>query len=464
MFRQWFRRSVAVDSARRIAVIGGGIAGLSAAWELRKAGAEVVLFEADSRPGGWIHTTEREGFLLEWGPHSVLPSSPELIRLASESGLGDQWESADRKARRRWVYRAGRPRALPSSPLTIPFSTALSPLGWLRVLSEPFRTAGGSEEESVQEFFRRRLGQEASEILADAMVAGISGGVPEDLEMASFAPAVLKMEQEKGSLFRGLISKSSPEGVPFRGTGTLRSGMQSLPNALAKGLAESYQGSVTVTDLYLENERWNLRLEGPYQGDTSGFDGVILAVPASVSAKLLRPDNIRLSRLLGSISYASMVLVQIAYDASKCSLKPDGFGFLVPRQQSLEILGAIWSSSVFPWRTPAGRDLATVFMGGTRDPELGSQTDSEILHRALGDMTKVHGEGFSADWCEVGRAPAAIPQAQRGHGRKVKALRYESSLLPGLELAGGYLDGISLENCARSGSEAAARVLRDTIR
>ncbi len=450
---------MATDTPRRIAVIGGGIAGLSAAWGLRKAGAEVVLFEADSRPGGWIHTTEREGFLLEWGPHSVLPSSPELIRLAVESGVGDQWESADRKARRRYVYRAGRPRALPSSPLTIPFSRALSPFGWLRVLTEPFRAAGGIEEESVQQFFRRRLGQEASEILADAMVAGISGGVPEDLEMASFAPAVLKMEKEKGSLFRGLISKSRPEGVPFRGTGTLRSGMQSLPNALANGLSESYQGSVTVTDLYRKAGCWNLQLEGPYKGDTSGFDGVILAVPAHVSAKLLRRNNLRLSHLLGSISYASMVLVQIAYDASKCSLRPDGFGFLVPRQQSVGILGSIWSSSIFPWRAPAGRDLATVFMGGTRDPQIGSHTDEEIRQRALVDMMKIHGDGFSADWCEVGRAPAAIPQAQRGHGRKVRALRYESSLLPGLELAGGYLDGISLENCARSGSEAAARLL-----
>jgi oxygen-dependent protoporphyrinogen oxidase len=452
---------VASDSRRRIAVIGGGIAGLSAAWRLRESSADVVLFEASPRPGGWIRTTERDGYLLEWGPHSVLPSSPNLISLAQEAGVADQWESADSKARRRYVYRAGRPRALPTSPFGIPFSTALSFGGWLRVLTEPFRSAGGAEGETVKDFFHRRLGREAAAILADAMVAGISGGVPEELEMASFAPAVTEMEKTHGSLFRGLISRSRPEGVPFRGTGTLRSGMQSLPEALARGLGEAYQGSVTVTEMYRREDGWNLSVEGAYDGDTEGFDGVILAVPSGVSAKLVRPHNLRLSDLLGSISYASMVLVQIAYDASKCHFKPNGFGFLVPRQQSLEILGAIWSSSIFPWRTPAGHDLATVFMGGTRDPRLGEEDDSRILETALADLNQVHGSRFSADWCEIGRAPRAIPQAGKGHGRKVYAMQRECSQLAGVELAGGYLDGISLENCARSGLLAAERILQE---
>lgn len=450
---------MASEPRRRVAVIGGGIAGLSAAWRLRQAGVEVVLFESSSRPGGWIHTTERDGYLLEWGPHSVLPSSPHLIRLAEEAGIAESWASASKGARRRYVYRAGKARALPSSPFGIPFSSALTPRGWLRVLTEPFRGSRGSEEESVADFFRRRLGPESARILAEAMVAGISGGVPEDLEMASFAPAVAEMERTHGSLFRGLISRSRPQGVPFRGTGTLKSGMQSLPEALARGLGEAYQGSNTVTDLYRKNDRWNLSLDGAYSGDTAGFDGVILAVPSTVSAKLVRPLHGRLSGLLESISYASMVLVQIAYDASQCQFKPNGFGFLVPRQQSLGILGAIWSSTIFPWRAPAGRDLATVFMGGTRDPRLGEREDGEILEGAISDMARVHGQGFSADWCEVGRAPRAIPQAQKGHGRKVYALRMESSQLDGVELAGGYLDGISLENCARSGQLAAERIL-----
>ena len=229
--------------------------------------------------------------MLEWGPHSVLPSSPRLIQLAEEAGISDSWTSAAGAARRRYVYRAGKARALPGSPFGIPFSTALSPLGWLRVLSEPFRSNGGSEEESVKDFFQRRLGAEAARILADAMVAGISGGVPEDLEMASFAPAVAEMERKHGSLFKGLISRSRPKGVPFRGTGTLKSGMQSLPEALARGLGEAYQGSNTVTEMYRENHRWNLSVEGAYSGDTAGFDGVILATPSAVSAKLARPHN-----------------------------------------------------------------------------------------------------------------------------------------------------------------------------
>ena len=432
---------------------------MSAAWRLKQAGIETVLFESSPRPGGWVHTTEKDGFLLEWGPHSVLPGSSTLIELAAAVGLTEQWESADSRARRRYIYRSGQPRALPQSPLGIPFSTALSPKGWLRVATEPFRSTAGSPEESVQSFFRRRLGREASEILADAMVAGISGGIPEDLEMESFAPAVAEMEQKYGSLLRGLMGRRRPEGVPFKGTGTLRKGMQSLPEALASELSDTYQGRNTVTDLYRSNDAWSLKVSGAYKGDTDRFDAVILATPAEITARLVRSQSIRLEQLLGSISYASMVLVQIAYDASKCHFKPDGFGFLVPRGQGLQILGSIWSSTVFPWRAPAGKALATVFMGGVRQPALGELRKSDIVEIALADMARVHGSGFVADWSEVGLAPSAIPQQKRGHSRKVAAIRKVCAEIPGVEVVGGFIDGISLENCARSGFQAADRVI-----
>ncbi len=451
------------DTSRRVAVIGGGITGLSAAWRLKQAGVEVVLFESAPRPGGWIHTTRRDGFILEWGPHSVLPGSPVLIQLANDAGLTDDWTSADRKARRRYIFRAGKLRALPQSPFGIPFSSALSPAGWLRVATEPFRSVGGVSEESVQSFFHRRLGKEASEILADAMVAGISGGVPEELEMESFAPGIVEMERKKGSLLRGLISRPRDEGVPFRGTGSLQTGMQSLPESLARELGDCYQGNNTVIDLFRRNGSWCLEIKGAYAGDTAGFDAVILALPSSPAAKLIRAQNVRLEQLLGSISYASMVVVQIAYDASKCQSQPDGFGFLVPRGQSLRILGSIWSSSVFPWRAPQGLDLATVFMGGVRDPRLCIQNEEAIVEHAVRDMVCVHGTGFSPEWCQVGLAPAAIPQHQRGHRRKVAAIRQICAQIPGFELAGGFVDGISLENCALSGQNAAARILAQCV-
>ena len=149
------------------------------------------------------------------------------------------------------------------------------------------------------------------------------------------------MEQKYGSLLRGLMARRRPEGVPFKGTGTLRNGMQSLPEALVNELNDTYQGRNTVTDLYRSNDAWSLKIKGPYKGDTDQFDAVILATPAEITARLVRSQSLRLEQLLGSISYASMVLVQIAYDASKCHLKPDGFGFLVPRGQGLQILNQL---------------------------------------------------------------------------------------------------------------------------
>ena len=449
------------DRALKVAVIGGGITGLAAAWKLKSEGVHVQLFEPGSRPGGWVHSTERDGCLLEWGPHSVLPRSPNLIQLAREVGLHETWVSADSKAKKRYVYRAGRLRSLPTSPLGIPFSRALSPFGWWRVLMEPFQSAQEIPEESVKEFFHRRLGKEAAHILADSMVAGISGGIPESLELESFAPKVKQMERDHGSLFSGILRSSPVGGVPFKGTGTLRGGMQSLTDALARDLGDRYQGSVPVTDLYRSGSVWNLAVEGAYQGDTSGFDAVILASPAAQAARILSSQSSHLCGLLDTISYAPMVLVQIAYAPSESRFSPDGFGFLVPRGQGMGILGAIWSSTIFPWRSPSGTALATVFMGGVRDPEVVDRTDEEIRLQALESLKHVYGEAFRPQWIEIKRAKAAIPQQQRGHSRKVAAIRHSLLQLPGVELAGGYLDGISLENCATSGIEAASRILQN---
>ncbi|MAW77719.1 MAG: protoporphyrinogen oxidase [Planctomycetes bacterium] len=447
------------DRGYSIAVIGGGITGLAAAMQARQSGAEVHLFESSSRPGGWIRTTHEDDWILEWGPHSVLPTSPTLIRLAEQVGLGDSWRSARKNASKRYIWRDNSLRALPSNPLLIPFSRALSPLGWARLVAEPLIGRGGDEEESVRSFFRRRFGVEACRYLADAMVAGICGGIPEQLELNSFSPRLKEWEQRYGSVLMGFLRSPRPTGVPFQGTGTLQQGMESLPSALALELGDRFHPDTPVTAVERSKNGWKLFLDGAYPTDTIQVDGVIMALPAFVAGRLLTPCFPRVAEALNQIPYASMTLVQIGYDPESCSKRPDGFGFLVPRDQGLPILGTIWSSSIFPWRAPDTKSLATIFLGGTRDPGVVDESDRLLVDRAISALQSVHGQGLIPVMTAVGKATAAIPQQCLGHGKRVTTIRSELLSHPELVVAGGYMDGISLESCARSGEDAALQVV-----
>lgn len=447
------------DRGLSIGVVGAGITGLTAATIARQSGAQVHLFEASSRPGGWVRTTHEDDWVLEWGPHSILPSSPTLIRLAHETGLSDSWRSAEKEAKKRFIWRDNSLRALPAGPLQIPFSRALSPLGWARCLMEPCIRRGGDEEESVRDFFFRRFGSEASRYLADAMVAGISGGFPEQLELNSFAPRLREWEQRYGSVILGLLRSVRPEGVPFVGTGTLRGGMESLPKALATDLEGDLHLETPVVGMEKSGSGWKLFTEGAYPSDTVSVDGLILALPAKAAAHLLTETSLSASNYLNLVPYASMTLVQIGYDPSSCRNNPRGFGYLVPRNQGLDVLGTIWSSTIFPWRAPQDCSLSTTFVGGMRDPDAMDLSDQEILDRCLFTMEKIHGPGLNLLMTKVGKAPAAIPQLCKGHGKRVRLIRQELASYPEMAIAGGYMDGISLESCARSGEDAAIQVV-----
>ena len=446
------------EGPAKIAVIGAGISGLSAAIHARELGADVHLFEASPRVGGWIRTSRSDSWTLEWGPNSILPSSHCLIDLARRVGLESQWQNAERCARKRFIWKDGALRALPTSPLTIPFSRALSPAGWCRFLMEPWIGRGGCEEESVSTFFRRRFGSEAARVLADVMVSGVSGGRAEWLEIDSFQPKLPQWEKQYGSVISGLLRSRSAPSAPLRRTATLAEGLEQLPRALAVELADRCHLESPVVALEPLNGGWRLQQGGAYSSDTVDVDGVILAIPATPAATLLHPLSSRAGQILQSIPYASLTVVQIGYDASKCRVRPEGFGFLVPSSESLGILGTIWSSSLFPSRCPAGASLATVFMGGSRHPEQIDESDSMLQDRAIGALRTAQGIDLDPHMVQLRRAPRSIPQPHRGHRRKVAALRDELKRWPALAMAGSHLDGLSLESCARSGRDAAYQV------
>ncbi|MGE4620410.1 MAG: protoporphyrinogen oxidase, partial [Planctomycetota bacterium] len=406
-----------------------------------------------------VCSSDLDDWILEWGPHSVLPSSSTLFRLASQVGLDDCWKGAERSARKRYIWRDQQLRALPSGPFSIPFSRALSPLGWGRFVAEPLISKANVAEESVGQFFRRRFGAEASKYLADAMVAGISGGIPEQLELESFAPRLKEWEQNYGSVLLGLLRSSRSTGTPFQGIGTLEGGMESLPRALANELGEAFHAESPVVAVEPSATGWKLSIGGAYESGTVEVDGLILALPAAPASRLLKATHPRAAELLKQQVYASMTIVQIGYGPHSGYKEPQGFGFLVPRDQDLSILGTIWSSSIFPWRAPDQHSLATVFLGGTRDPESVDESEQKLIDRAVSTLEKVHGSELSPSMVALRKAPMAIPQLGIGHAKRVAEIRSELQSDPRLVVAGGFMDGISLENCARSGQDAAVQVV-----
>jgi oxygen-dependent protoporphyrinogen oxidase len=458
----------------QVAVIGGGIAGLSAAEAIRRraeeAGrpVEVTVLEAADRPGGKITTQRSEGFVVESGPHGFLDKEPAVLALIERLGLQSALLRADEAAERRYVFRQGRLRALPKSPPGF-LSSGLLPFGqMLRVLGEPWVARRGPEvaEESVFDFARRRIGHGAAEVLVDAMVSGIYAGDPRRLSVDAAFPALPELEKKHGSLIRGQIAlarekKGGSMGGPRGTMHSFKDGLGTLIAALA-GRAELRTG--------FRVERLERRAEGGFRllgpGGSLEADRVVATAPAYETAALVAPFAEDAARGLAAIPYAAVAVVVQAFDAAALGRPLDGFGFLVPDVAGRRILGSIWASSVFPPHAPPGAVMLRTILGGVRHPEHAEGTDEEIGGRALGELVGVMGLPATArpqnQW--VLRWPRAIPQYEIGHAARVEAARTAEERLPGLYLGGNALQGVALIQCVLDAERLSRRLVEDLER
>lgn len=408
--------------AVKIAVLGGGVSGLTAAHRLRRQ-AEVVVFEARDRPGGNIRTDEIDGCQVEWGPNGFLDSSPETLELVARLGLTDRLLPARSQAARRFIYRQGRLRELPAKPRAFLTSDILPLGGRLRALLEPFARAPPETEETIYDFAHRRLGRSAAQILVDAMVTGIFAGDPRRLEIGAALPKLKAMEQAHGSLLRAAKGR----GVGPAGTLTsFGGGMEVLICALAADL-----------DLRTGNELSSL---------PSGFDRIVCALPARRAADLVEG---RLARLLREIPMAPVAVLALVFD--QLPQVPDAFGFLVPRGQGLRILGTLYDSSVFAGRAPEGRRLVRVMIGGRRDPGAVDLDDGALLDLAARDLEQAWGAFPPPRSHAVFRHRLGIPQYELGHRARLEEIH--ALCPPQLHLIGSSYHGVSLNSCIQEALE-----------
>jgi oxygen-dependent protoporphyrinogen oxidase len=440
-------------------VIGAGISGLACAYRLKRLGIGVTLLEAQERAGGLIGTVKKDGFLFESGPQSF-QGTDALLNLIRELGIEGELQQADPRAPR-YILRAGRLQKIPMSPQGLLASSLLNAGSRWKIASEPFRrTAPPSKEESVADFVRRKFGHEILEYLVAPFVSGVYAGDPEKLSLRAAFPTLEEWERRHGSVVRGAM-KSRPAKGERTGPPPLcsfRSGLAALIQALRQNLSEAVQAGAAVYGIKRTTSRENeyeVRFTRNGASETIFASVVVVAAPAYTASHLVGAMSASMSQALSAIAYAPVAVVAAGYHVQQIGLPLDGFGFLVPRSENTRTLGTVWNSSLFPGRAPEGFAVLTSFVGGATDLEIVEKSDSEIAAIVSAENARILGIEGPPVAQAVWKYAKALPQYNLGHGHLIESARDAERALPGLFLAGNYLEGPAIGKCVEQGFRTA---------
>lgn len=435
-----------------IAVIGAGISGLTAAFRLEGGGKRVVVLEEAGRAGGVIQTERENGWLFELGPNTVLEGNFEVGRLISDLDLGDKKIVASPVAKRRYIWKGDRLVPLPGGPLEF-LTTSLFPLSAkLRLLKEPWIARSQAEDESIADFVRRRLGESFLRYAVGPFVSGVYAGDPERLSVRWATAKIAALEREHGSLIRGAMAKRkgpSPGGAMI----SFASGLDELPRRLAARLSDLRTGS--------QVESLTRSADGFEIATTNGRIGaehVVLTSAAGTAARILTGLS-EAAQTFGEIPYAPIVAVSLGFPRAAIEHPLDGFGFLVPQGEGLEILGCLFPSSLFAGRAPEGAAALAVFAGGRRNSGFVELADEEIYSTVLADLDRALGVRGEPIYRNIRRWPRAIPQYELGHQRFVDLAARLEDENPGLHFLTNFLGGVSVPDRILRANELAAAIL-----
>ena len=453
------RRDSASPFRRRVAVIGGGLTGLTAAWELQRAGFDPVVFEAASRVGGAIGAHRDGEWLHELGPNSLLEGSGEVANFIDTLGLGERRLYAAASAQKRYIVRGGRPVALPDSPLSFATTPLFSFSAKLGLVGEPWRARGPADgSESVAGFVERRLGREFLDYAINPFVGGVYAGDPRLLSVREAFPKLHALEQEHGSLLRGAWAKRNASGGPKGRIFSFAAGLEELPQTIARDLGAAVRLEVIVRAIRRRGEAWEVESAAAGGlGSNETFAAVVVALPGDAIAALPFENVPGAPKLaeLREIAHPPVASVFTGYRRADVADALDGFGMLVPEVERRQILGALFSSTLFPGRAPLDHVALTSFVGGMRSPELGRRGDSDLVALVQSELTQLLGVRAPPVYTHVRRWPRAIPQYTLGHERFKAHFTQIESGAPGLYFGGNSRDGISLANCIASGRRLA---------
>jgi oxygen-dependent protoporphyrinogen oxidase len=462
---------------KRIAILGGGISGLAAAYtfeEKRKSGTpiEYVLFESSPRLGGVLVTDRVDGCLVEAGPDSFLTEKPWAADLCRKIGLGDQLIGSNDPERKTYIVTKGKLVVMPDGLMfmvpTKIMPTVLSPLfSWstkMRMAAEWFHPPRkATEDETVAEMVKRHYGSEMVDLLADPLLSGVYGGEASQLSVRAVLPRFADMEAKHGSLARAMLSArrkmaTAVKAPPRPLFSSLKDGMQQMVDALVARLnANALKTSSPVQSVVSQDGGWTITA-GYEPGD---FDAVIIATPAQAAASVLKGTDDNLSRELSEIQYSSSVTVTLGYDEKVRASLPPGFGFLVPRSEGHRMLAATFVHNKFPHRAPENRALVRCFLGGSRDEQILQSSEEEILRIIRDELKKIIALDAEPRFARVYKWKSAMAQYSVGHLERLQRIETLRQKHPSLALAGNGYNGIGVPDCVRSGTEAAAKILAE---
>jgi protoporphyrinogen/coproporphyrinogen III oxidase len=499
--------SLAESTPRRVAVIGGGIAGLAAAHRLVELDpqCDLTLFEAGPRLGGVVSTVLEDGFQVEQSADNFITTVPWGVNLCKRLGLGDQLIGTNPAYRRTFVVHRGRLHRLPDGflmmaptrlwPLAV--TPLLSPMGKVRAAMEyVIPPRADDADESMAHFVRRRLGREAFERLVEPLVSAVYAADLEKLSVLATLPRFREMERDFGSLIRAMRHQMRNRPKPPCGAGvspaqaanaagtaapqnesgarysmfvTLRDGLSSLVDAIAARLPSgAVQLNTPVTHLERFGQQWRVSVAKPQAANLqiskspnpqTPFDALILATPSPVSAALLQPLDATLATDLASIEHSGTAILSLGYRADDVGHPLDGMGAVVPAVEKSPILAVSFSSQKYAHRAPEGKTLLRVFVGGARRPEVAAMSDADLTPLVLDELTRlfhIHGQSC---YRNIARWPGTMPQYHVGHKELVAQIEARVAALPNVALAGNAYHGVGLPDCIHGGELAAERIL-----
>lgn len=449
-----------------IVIIGGGITGLAtAAWLEKDHGiSDCLVLESAAEAGGKMQSERRDGHLLEGGPQGFLNNAPDTLELASWTGLDPALVTADEASADRFILRQGILRSVPTKPPAFLTSDILPWGAKLRVFCEPFARSRPDRDETVFDFAARRIGPTAARVLVDAMVTGVFAGDSTQLSLAATFPKMAKMEADHGSLTRALFAamkRARREGRTSAGPAgpggtlcTFAEGMAQLPLELARKLGDRYRPATPVEGLERSNGGYTITTgTGPVAASR-----ILLTTPAAVTGRLVEDLAPAATSALNGIGTVPIAVVMASYDDAGAFGRPlDGFGFLVPRDERLGILGTLFCHAIFPGQAPDGRLFLRTMLGGAREPEAATLDDDALIARTRAALARVFGKDPEPSQVWIVRWDEGISQYTVGHLERVGAV--ETALRPlGLDVAGSPYRGVSVNDCIRQARAAAARL------
>jgi len=482
-----------MTSSIRVAVLGAGISGLSAAYRLHRLRSDVTLqvWDKRDRTGGVLATLHPQGYQIELSADNFITTVPWGLELCRELGLADELVQTNPKYRRTYVVRKNRLYLLPDGflmmapskmwPLAV--TPILSPFGKLRAAMEYVIPKSQSDaDETLAGFVRRRLGREVFDRLVEPLVSGVYAADMGKLSLMATLPRFREMERQHGSLIRAMRhqmrasrqveSQASESGARYSMFVTLRQGLSHITDSLAASLppnavrlnrsAETLErftnetGTAWLPAGEAGKVQWRLTDQN---GRTECFDAVIFALPSHETARLLLPMHRRIGELLGGIEHSGTAIATFAFNRSQMKKNITGMGFVVPKTENSPILAGSFSSMKYEHRAPEDKLLIRIFAGGARSPEMAEMPDAELLpivKRKMRELLQIEGE---PELEVVSHWPRTMPQYHLGHLERIAEVTQLAADIPDLALAGNVFDGVGIPNCSRTGQLAAETVV-----